>query len=208
MLLISFQLIDHQRVVVDGTEVLNKAINAGELSVPREYLASLQFTPERSVVEFRLNRISKLKTLNASDEIVEMEQKALDLMTGVSYQNERLQQDNYEQLREKLVGLFIPWSETECYFDDYESDKIKNYFSKSKLPVDANNEIMIPGVRNLATTSQGYLSPDDVDRLNPLAVELLNAADPQTDFSYSEFFERASSSFYGVYYKIEFETDS
>ena len=120
-------MVDHQRVILDGAKALNEALRLDNSEGLQHYLSSLEFEPEKSIVQFREERIKLLKETNAPSEMLDYEISALANITGHAYTMENTANRSMDELRELLVNLFIPWSGFDVYFHNHQISQVKEW---------------------------------------------------------------------------------
>ena len=201
---IKFIYIDHQRVAIEGAHALNEAIRNNDLEILRKYLEQLRFYPEDSIVEFRADRINKLKEISAPAEMIEMEIETLSLINGDAYVRDVLEKDGFDILRQKLVNLFIPWNGFECYFKDEVSTRVAEMFPlKMNLPVDINGVPLTSENLCFAIKSGSYLAPNDIIEFPKVDIDFINSlVHEESDLLFSEFIQRAIDQGLGIAYEI------
>jgi hypothetical protein len=99
---LDLRLIDHERIVVRGLEMVNAAIRDNNPEILRQYLATLPIEVDQEVVDYRTRRLAKLRELKAPAVIIENEERLLRYANGEAYRNEAFQKASFDELRELL----------------------------------------------------------------------------------------------------------
>lgn len=99
---LDLRLIDHKRIAVQGLRAVNKAVRHDNPEILREYLGTLPIDVNKSVVDTRRARLSKLRELNAPKVIIQNEMRLLDMANGKSYRPAALKNATFDELREAL----------------------------------------------------------------------------------------------------------
>jgi len=99
---LDLRLIDHERIVVHGLSIVNAAIKQGNPELLRAYLAELPIDIEPSVVEYRTNRLARLREFNAPAIIIENEERLLRYANGEAYRASEFKDASFDELRQLL----------------------------------------------------------------------------------------------------------
>jgi hypothetical protein len=99
---LDLRLIDHERIAVQGLRMVNDAIRHGDPEILRRYLTELPVDVDSSIVDFRVERLSKLRDLEAPEVIIRNEEQFLRLAKGEAYRPEEFQYSTLDELRQLL----------------------------------------------------------------------------------------------------------
>ena len=99
---LDLRLIDHERIVVRGLETVNEAIRRGDPEILRNYLRELPVDIDSSIVDFRIERLSRLRELDAPEIVIRNEEQLLRLANGEAYRSEEFQNSTLAELRQLL----------------------------------------------------------------------------------------------------------
>lgn len=206
--------VDHERVVLEGKKYINKSLVSGNDIYLKNYLSGLEFNPVKTIVEVRQERLDKLVELKAPQGIIDFEISALAMVTGSAYTSSGLKDNDFDQLRDKLINLFIPWRGFECFFNMEAAKTLKMSFPKrDNLPEDSSGHVLVAfdhvEDENSQNTERGYLSPDEVSLCpEDFPVVDVHMHDPSYREVYVDFISRADTEKYGIYYQIDYDVIS
>jgi hypothetical protein len=99
---LDLRLIDHERVVVRGLQVVNDALRQGDPEILRTYLAGLPVDVDSSVVDFHRERLCRLREVEAPETIIRNEEQFLRLANGEACRPEEFQNSTLDELRQLL----------------------------------------------------------------------------------------------------------
>jgi hypothetical protein len=117
---LDLRLIDHERIVFGGLRIVNEALRHQDPARLRAYLAELPIDVDPVVVEFRKERLAKLRELAAPEIIIQNKERLLRLANGDAYRAEEFAKAPLDELRELLgtwcwmshsYGLDKAWDE-------------------------------------------------------------------------------------------------
>src|SRR5262245_50298494 len=94
--------IDHKHVVEGGLTAINRALAANDAAVLRDFIASLPFQSNPSVLAMHEERLTRLRQLQAPPIILENEERMLSLARGDAYSPAALTKQSLDELRETL----------------------------------------------------------------------------------------------------------
>ncbi|TMO84184.1 hypothetical protein CWC15_11290 [Pseudoalteromonas spongiae] len=156
--------------------------------------------------------MNKLISLNSPKDIVEHEEKSLGMVTGEAYLRTTLDKDDYDQLRYKLINLFIPWCGFERYFEDRDFENSKEIFSnRDNVPKDDSGGLLVSVQAPMEGAIEGYLSSEEVRALPDSVMISLDAIvddEDEDDVRFSQFIDRVLKSGFGLYYQLNIGFDS
>ena len=201
---IKLQLIDHQRVIVEGAKSLNESLRLNSPDPLKRYLASLKITPEESIVKFREERINTLRDIAAPSHMLEFEIEALATITGEAYSVKNTAEMEIDELRALLVNLFIPWSSFELYIQGQYFAKIGQQFpNKSNVPQDSAGVSLVTNREQAQSEYSGYHAPNDVNIIPMEFIEKLDEKDVEhREELLSNFVSRCRNKGYGMFYQL------
>ena len=99
---LTLRLINHERIVSRGLEVVNDALRTENPEILRDYLSGLPIEIKPELVEFHTLRLARLREVNAPEVIIENEVRFLQRATGEAYQPEAYRSATLDELREML----------------------------------------------------------------------------------------------------------
>ena len=99
---LDLRLIDHERIVVRGVQIVNDAVRRGDPEILRRYLRELPVDVDSSIVDLRMERLSKLREYKAPEIIIQNEERFLRLAKGEAYRPEEFQNSTLAELRQLL----------------------------------------------------------------------------------------------------------
>jgi len=102
---LDLRLIDHERIVVRGLQVVNEAIRRCDPERLRDYLKGLPVEVDPAVVEHRMFRLTKLREFSAPDIIIRNEEHLLRFANGEAYRPEEFKNSTLDELR-YLLGTW------------------------------------------------------------------------------------------------------
>jgi len=131
---LDLRIIDHERIVVRGLQVVQDAIRHQDPERLRCYLAEFPIDVDPDIVAFRETRLSKLRELKAPPIIIQNEEKFLRLANGEAYWAEELQKASFDELRQ-LLGTWC-WI-THSFSLDKAWDELHWFLEPAAGPNDA-----------------------------------------------------------------------
>ena len=96
--------IDHAAAVEVGRLLVREAVDTGDVSKLKSYVLGLKVDRSDDLIAERRARISKLRELNAPAVIVENELTLLEELQGKPYARDKLEEADFETLRERLAN--------------------------------------------------------------------------------------------------------
>jgi hypothetical protein len=96
------RLIDHERVVVGGRRVVDRALREGKPEILREYIAGLPLEINPAEIAVREDRLARLRQYQAPAMIIENEERHLAEAKGEAFTPAALTLLSMDQLRETL----------------------------------------------------------------------------------------------------------
>ncbi|MBI2806484.1 MAG: hypothetical protein HYX68_16000 [Planctomycetes bacterium] len=99
---LDLRVIDHERIVVRGLEVVNAAIRQRNLDLLRTYLADLPIEVNQEAVDYRVARLAKLREFAAPAIIIENEERLLRFANGEAYRPSEFASASFDDLRHLL----------------------------------------------------------------------------------------------------------
>jgi hypothetical protein len=198
------RLIDHERIVTRGLEVVNEAIRTGNPELLRDYLSGLPIEINPEVVEFHTLRLARLREVDAPEVVIENEVRFLQRATGEAYQPEAYRSATLDELR-NLLGTWCwqsytydlgkLWDELFWFLeplagpDDHPLDPIRSSvgdqsqspFSRAlqgsvPYPVDDQGQSIIRTLGSEEPDCSGYNPPEACISI----LEALRSVDPAT----------------------------
>ena len=200
---LDLRLIDHERIVVRGREVLNVALRDNAPNLLRDYLATLSIEVNQEVVDYRMSRLAKLREYNAPSIIIENEERQLRYANGDAYRPCEFEHATFDDLRQMLgtwcwpaysYSLDKSWAELDWFLNPVEGpmyalcphrpevgDPKQTIFDVAlhgakRYPLDDRGDPVIGTLGSTERDCYGYNPPDVVQRI----LSALRQVDPAT----------------------------
>ncbi len=131
---LDLRLIDHERLAVRGLQAVNDAIRHGDPEILRKYLTGLPVDVDSPIVDFHMERLSRLRDVEAPEIIIRNEEQLLRLANGEAYRPEEFQNSTLDELRQ-LLGTWC-WV-THSYSLDKAWDELHWFLEPMAGPDDS-----------------------------------------------------------------------